>query len=164
VKKKSVFLVLFLFLLPQLAFPQVPWEYGRWDASEKIVVIDATSAAADSLKVEGRVIAKGKLSYSNLSFTGKVIARGTNDSTVITIQTTANPDDSTTWQTILTVGPMVSTTVFYARTIPTGVAVRDTVLAIHPYIRIYEDHSVAAWTAADTSSYYLFIRQWGEKI
>lgn len=158
--KKFLFALL---LLPALVWGQQPFEFEALDKTKIVTVTDNTAAAADSLNVEGRVIAKFILMHEKLSLTLDEVSRGANDSLVLHVQTTALPSDTTTWQTVATIGPGVSTTLFYNRTLPTGVAARDTVLALHRYFRIYEDHSIAAWTAADTSSYRVFLRPWGPK-
>lgn len=157
-------LLLGFLLFPALLFAQSPFEFERWNTEEVLTVTDNTAAAGDSLKVEGAVALKGVLDFSEVCFCLRVATRGTNDSLLVTIQSTASPSDTSTWQTLTTFDGRKAAVGNTIRCFPVGTPARDSILPLFRYIRATTDHSIDAWTAADTSSWVLFVRQKGVRV
>lgn len=160
--KRFLFLICFLCAVSVQA--QISSNFREIGRAETFIRVDNTSVAADSGKVEAKSNPPfvGKLSkdWTWLGFSLFVATRGANDSLLVTFQTTANPEDTLTfpWVTLTNFGrkAAVATTQFR---FPTNVAARDSIAVPASYFRVMEDHSIDAWTAADTSSWVLTLIQ-----
>lgn len=143
--------------------------FGDIGSIERIIRVNPASTQADSSKVEGKVVYSGNFNrnYTRLEFSLTVITRGSTDSLNLYVQTSANPDDTTTfpWFTLKNFGsPTPITATGTTRfSFPTSVAARDTVQAVFPAFRVVEDHAPGttgnSHAAADTSSWSLTIMQ-----
>ena len=159
--KKFLFILLFV---PTLTLAQTPFSFEGWDA-DKVLTWNVNGKAgnnADSALTEGKKPTfLGKLSMNDVCFCLRVATRGTNDSLIVTVQTTEEPSDTNTWQTLTTFDGVKTTVSNTVRCFPVGTPARDSVLPLFKYVRVIQDHSIAAPAATDTSSWYLFIRQKG---
>lgn len=160
-------IVLAIFVLMAWAgsvFAQDPAQFEPVGNRDVFQVLDNTAAAADSGNVEGNIALKLRLDWSQVCFCLRVGTRGTNDSLLVTIQSTANPADTTSWQTLTTFDGRKAAVGNTVRCFPVGTPARDSLLPLFRYFRAAQDHSIDAWTAADTSSWFLFVRPGGVRI
>lgn len=153
-----------LTLLPALTFAQNTFEFEGWDADKVLHYNNNAKAGnnADSALTEGKKPTfLGKLTMDDVCFCLRVATRGTNDSTLVTVQTTAVPGDTNTFITLTNFGGAKAAVGNTIVCFPVGTPARDSVLPLFKYVRVLQDHGVAAAQATDTSSWYLFIRQKG---
>lgn len=162
--KKFILLLWAFLVFPLFLFAQNSSQFDAVRQQDGFQVLDNTAAVGDSAKVEGDIALKLRLDWSAVCFCLRVGTRGTNDSLLVTIQTTATPSDTATWQTLTTFDGRKAAVGNTVRCFPTGTLARDSVLPLFRYIRVSQDHSIDAWTAADTSSWYLFVRPAGARV
>lgn len=155
-------LLVLAFALP--LFGQSLTNFEKMPQSVSLKVTNRVAAAVDSTLTEGTLAINGELSYSNVNFTLQVATRGANDSLQVVIQCTNNPADTTSWQTLTAFDTRKAAIGSTVRVFPTGAAARDSTLPLYRFFRVTQDHSIDAFTAADTSTWFLHIRQFGERI
>lgn len=163
--------LLVLFILPLLfglGFGQRLTSYERMPQSVILKVRNPLVVLADTILTEGAVMINGQLSYEKACFGLSVVTRGTNDTLFVIIQTCPDPGDTLAY-------PWKNLTNFNAgkfalgntyQCYPTLLAVQDTIGTGIPfrYFRAVSTHSIDICTAADTSTWFLFINQYGNKL